>query len=1268
MSARFSYKTDAQADSRANPVNLLEAERARIRDIERKYGNNADPSQENNNIQKLRKREQAGNATNIPFVNMDSIRNNASRFAGKTAEAALGPWGKALQKVRKNGPAGALIGGGILFFGLAVFWPLGNPLIGFAQHATDERANASRSRAAVFAKRMEFTVNNDKVAAACAKNVSSFTCMRGTLSGPQKQLYEEGKFKVEGEQVGNRFLVKSFTTPDGVKIDSGKKFTERLSGDLDFARLVGRVHNVRALVFTGGRMLKKVLIPRFGANKTPIKENAPKDPEERKKFLSKLYGIGDQGTIDEEKAKEKVRLKANELSKGLKAGSKATGGAAVIGATCTLYNSARLTLNIAKAQRFITAVQIVLPYLKANSQIRDKGQIEPDTASTLTNQITARDENGQTAMDAPEVKELFGAKNTGVSNALQSYLLFNNPILQNANKIIDTIDNGIASTPGLGGAKTMRAVCREVNSLTALAVQLAICGIATAAGSVVPGAGNAAGFVSTCGAQMVGGFATSIVLSTVGNQLFENFVLPWVVNTAIENLPGADAIGPQLGTVLGIGAAVLMNNVNRSNGLVPLKNKRALSAYNTAIGDSERLYKEVQIADARDTPFDTANKYSFLGSIVNTLSTRVVSNQSRIQSGHLAFQRLFSSWSLAPSVLASAGESESLITEENLRPCQDNAARLMGYQCDSSDQAMYGNLPRALTMSEEENDTYLKEHNLVDKEVGAPMQGSNLEKFMTYCEDGNELGIAAESIESEDFDWASKERCSEDSEEMAHIQRYALTEADIDDSQMSEGEGAGGIGVSVMSYNILGTRASVINDNSGGIKWEDRLNNAVAAVKSADQDIIGFQEVTGAGKISQFTLLKQGLSDAYESFPDTENNYSTRPIFWKSNKFDILDSGTYSYPRKGETGVFPWVKLRIKDGTDKEMYVFNTHSSAGDDVAKERKTQAEMLVAAIKKEAPIGSSVIITGDFNSSCELRGSDKGVSAAGLPCAILQSAGFEDAGEAAHLRGVTTNFNYDSSHGSPNSLDKRSEKGIHIDHVFYSRDISVQRWENIITTNTEKASDHTPITASLSMVAPQTAGNTSGECPIGTTLVDGITEGHELNNAAKKTITLCSIPGTRIVPTGASALWIDTRYNGTTAAKIKQITVNADIAAQTLEMAQYAKSKGHTLEATISYRSFYEQCSIILNHYSRPKECPKWIKAVGGGWSSNAKYSNHNLGRSIDFYASSITWMKKNGSRFGFIDDVNQRSLREEGRSKDKPHFTGTPKKSSSSVDTR
>ncbi len=190
-------------------------------------------------------------------------------------------------------------------------------------------------------------------------------------------------------------------------------------------------------------------------------------------------------------------------------------------------------------------------------------------------------------------------------------------------------------------------------------------------------------------------------------------------------------------------------------------------------------------------------------------------------------------------------------------------------------------------------------------------------------------------------------------------------------------------------------------------------------------------------------------------------------------------------------------------------------------------------------------------------------------------------------------------------------------------------------------------------------------SGSCPTGTELVKDITEGWD-RGGDKKTIVLCSIPGTTMTGEG---LWKDERYKGTTALGITTLTINSKGAAALLEAAELAKSEEGgkvTLGASIGYRSLFEQCSIYIRDYARPSECPDWITKIDAGWSTTTLYSNHMMGLSLDFDAASESWMrtcmqsndkekydKKDDNRcYGFWDDVKQK------QGWDDAHFTYDP----------
>ncbi|MBP6037988.1 MAG: D-alanyl-D-alanine carboxypeptidase family protein [Candidatus Saccharimonas sp.] len=183
-----------------------------------------------------------------------------------------------------------------------------------------------------------------------------------------------------------------------------------------------------------------------------------------------------------------------------------------------------------------------------------------------------------------------------------------------------------------------------------------------------------------------------------------------------------------------------------------------------------------------------------------------------------------------------------------------------------------------------------------------------------------------------------------------------------------------------------------------------------------------------------------------------------------------------------------------------------------------------------------------------------------------------------------------------------------------------------------------------------------NQSGSCSAGT-LVPTITKGWT-REGRETSITLCAVPGTE---SSGNPAWSDPRFEGTTAAGLKEIAVNSEASAALQKAAELAKTDGVTLSASVGYRSMYEQCSILLANglMNQHPECPSWVTSSGPGWVSSVLYSNHMMGRSIDFYQPAEDWMRRceknnldgtnDGKCFGFMDDTYQK----EGW--DSAHFT-------------
>lgn len=327
-----------------------------------------------------------------------------------------------------------------------------------------------------------------------------------------------------------------------------------------------------------------------------------------------------------------------------------------------------------------------------------------------------------------------------------------------------------------------------------------------------------------------------------------------------------------------------------------------------------------------------------------------------------------------------------------------------------------------------------------------------------------------------------------------------------------------------MSYNILGAG----HNNDGGIDWRTRLNNVVKTVTEKNPDTIGFQEVSGGGE--QRVALHDKLT-GYDGFPiegDGEKDGASRPIYWNKAKFKLAASGTYQFPRYDNGDArFPWVKLTSINYPSGYIYVFNTHLAAGGQSSSKYNTvggykppearkmeagrmmeQAQEIVA--KNEPgkdPKTVPIIMTGDYNSTCDTTSRDGSMNKDEIPCNIYAASPFQfkDSGLTAAAAGNVENYNYSTSHGHVGNQVKKGEStvpvdengngiidpdelddmdmGRHIDHVFYTPSIVIGSWENIINDTTKEASDHTPVFVGLNvpgMGATSAGSDTSNEAP--------------------------------------------------------------------------------------------------------------------------------------------------------------------------------------------
>lgn len=154
--------------------------------------------------------------------------------------------------------------------------------------------------------------------------------------------------------------------------------------------------------------------------------------------------------------------------------------------------------------------------------------------------------------------------------------------------------------------------------------------------------------------------------------------------------------------------------------------------------------------------------------------------------------------------------------------------------------------------------------------------------------------------------------------------------------------------------------------------WQYRKDRVADFIKDKDLDIVGMQEVLD----NQLNDLKERLPEYAEvgvgrEDGNTKGEYA--PLFFKKDKFDVLDSNTFWLSQFPDsvgfigwdgacTRIATWAKLRDKE-SGKIFMAVNTHF---DHVGTEARTKSALLIIDKIKEIVGDKPAVLTGDFNVS--------------------------------------------------------------------------------------------------------------------------------------------------------------------------------------------------------------------------------------------------------------------------------------------------------------
>lgn len=234
--------------------------------------------------------------------------------------------------------------------------------------------------------------------------------------------------------------------------------------------------------------------------------------------------------------------------------------------------------------------------------------------------------------------------------------------------------------------------------------------------------------------------------------------------------------------------------------------------------------------------------------------------------------------------------------------------------------------------------------------------------------------------------------------------------------------------LNVASYNV---RTHTPKDYEHGDGWTQRVDYLCDVIRFSDFDIFGAQEV----RYEQLTDMLARL-DGYAYIgagrDDGKRKGEFSPIFYKKERFKLLDSGTFwlsetpDRPSKGWDAKYPricsWGVFKDKV-LHRKFWFFNLHMDHKGIEA--RRESARLIVNHIKECCGKDANVILTGDFNVA-----QDNEIFRIFADCGFLK-----DSYEVAEFRFAPT--------GTFNSFKPTNYTTRRIDHIWVSNSIDVARY---------------------------------------------------------------------------------------------------------------------------------------------------------------------------------------------------------------------------------
>ena len=716
-------------------------------------------------INAIREKEQAGGG---------GWKNN---FTGAGASRGALNKGSFRANFTKKGPIGLIISlmtiGGVSMVSVPSLLPI------HASKALENfYGNVSRAASPHYKAIQKFSIGNND---AC-QDASSARCKMATVNDDTLDRYAKQGFKVDSDKVGDRHLIKSATFPDGTTVNNGEDFVAHTERSISARSSAFGIFNPRSGPYVGTSFTE--LLNKFGLSKARITLSGD-DREEQARSFNREVGApqdGDEEDPDTRRTQAETEIK----TKAAKSADKVKN---VLGLACAAYDTARISLATVKFMNAVEYMAFGYFVLKLGDQIRT-GDIDGTTlaiaAGMLTRVASSGDYKGKSAMDSPGMKSVLHGDRNNLQGAAQNILLGGNPALK---KLDDTLK---FVKEQLGTTSTHAACKASEDFLVGGALTAAVCATSGGgAGSIIPGLGTLAGGIVGTGICTVGNLAVAIAGSIIMGAVLER-VMPAVLDYFKNKPLTYDSPVEDIGNGITIGAGLLFASTGTGKGM-KLGTKDEVDTFQAKVAyEADKEYAEVARYQAKDTPFDVTNEYSFMGQLLGQMPTATGSNV--VASALTTVGSILSNAQVSLiSSAANAADMPSPMKSYTMGECQDAELAEQNIACNNVGQALAVQSSAEMNRDEGENLNYMVSNGYIEND-GTVNPDKDYAKFLQYCtkQEGTIPGSSNLSIADDDYDWPT-EKCNSNSEMISNFRTRAFRfdlKKDEDTAYKDQGGGA----------------------------------------------------------------------------------------------------------------------------------------------------------------------------------------------------------------------------------------------------------------------------------------------------------------------------------------------------------------------------------------------------------------------------------------------------------------------------------------------